>query len=556
MKEPSVARWARKLASHVRPMGALAAPVAGSRYQHAREEWQHVAARVAINVVHPLLPDMAWPVACGIASRRFLPGGRYLWAAGLDFHQYNNCFLLRAGDSREAWGDLMRKATLALMTGGGIGVDYSPVREEGALLRRSGGKASGPIPLMMAVNEMGRQVRQGGVRRSAIWAGLSWKHPDILKFIHAKDWPDSTREAKAKDFNFPAPLDMTNISVLLDDEFFHAFHSRKHPMHAHAHGVYWETVRQMLRTGEPGFSVDVGVNAGETLRNACTEVTSRDTDDVCNLASPNLGRMETTEELEEASHAAMALQMCGTILSDVPYPEVAEVRARNRRVGQGLMGIHEWLLRRGQRYGMNPELERWLGRWSAQTDDSSVEFAKKLGVNVPVKRRAIAPNGTIGIVAETTTGIEPLFCAAYERRYMVGTTEWRRQVVLDPVATRLADEGVRLDDVEDAYGLAADPARRVDFQVAVQRFVDHGISSTINLPAWGSELNNEDRVRPFGEMLIERLPGLRGITCYPDGARGGQPLTALPFAEARTRLNQVQEAADACTIGKGGTCGE
>ena len=106
------------------------------------------------------------------------------------------------------------------MTGGGIGIDYSRLRPAGKALSRTGGTASGPIPLMHAINEIGRNVMQGGSRRSAIYASLHWSHDDVDKFLHAKDWSDEVKALKEKDFNFPATMDGTNISVILDTEFF------------------------------------------------------------------------------------------------------------------------------------------------------------------------------------------------------------------------------------------------------------------------------------------------------------------------------------------------
>src|ERR1017187_347478 len=105
---------------------------------------------------------------------------------------------------------------------------------------------------------------------------------------------------KLKDFNFPATMDMTNISVLLDDEFFEAYNDDKHENNTLSHSVYWSTVRHMLETGEPGFSIDTGKNSRETLRNACTEVTSADDSDVCNLGSINMAQINSLEEMEEA----------------------------------------------------------------------------------------------------------------------------------------------------------------------------------------------------------------------------------------------------------------
>jgi ribonucleoside-diphosphate reductase alpha chain len=103
-----------------------------------------------------------------------------------------------------------------------------------------------------------------------------------------------------------------------------------------------------------------------------------------------------------------------------------------------------------------------------------------------------------------------------------------------------------------AYDLAKDPERRIKFQADVQDYVDMAISSTINLPEWGTEHNNEDTVKPFAELLAKYAGRLRGFTCYPDGSRGGQPLTSVPYEEAIKHKGVVFEENDSC---KGGVCG-
>jgi ribonucleoside-diphosphate reductase alpha chain len=428
-----------------------------------------------------------------IAAKKFMPGGRYLYASGRPFHQVQNCLLMRAEDSREGWADIMFKGTMALMTGAGIGVDYSALRAKGTPIVKTGGKASGPCALMQMLNEAGRGIRQGGDRRSAIWAGLVWSHADIFEFISMKNWSPEVRALKEKDPLFPATMDGTNISVLLDDEFFKAFENEKHKLHDRAQEVYWAVVKSMLKTAEPGFSVDTGVNAGETLRNACTEVSSSDDSDICNLGSINMARIESLEEMKRVVELAVAFLVAGTVYSDVPYPKVDEIRTKNRRLGLGLMGLHEWLLKRGKKYGPDAELEEYLKIYATSTEVAR-RHAKELGLSAPVKTRAIAPTGTIGIVAETTTGIEPIFCVAYKRRYVKGEAV-QYQYVVDPAAQRLIDSGLAPESIEDAYSLAEDVERRVAFQAWVQKYVDHSISSTINLPEWGSELNNSNRIR-------------------------------------------------------------
>jgi ribonucleoside-diphosphate reductase alpha chain len=213
-----------------------------------------------------------------IKEMKFIPGGRYLYYAGRPYKAYNNCYLLRAEeDTREEWSNVTWRAMSCLMTGGGIGIDYSRLRASGKALSRTGGTASGPIPIMAAINEIGRNVMQGGSRRSAIYASLNWQHEDIFKFLESKNWSDETRAAKLKDFNAPAMLDMTNISVNYDDASLIGG-LKNNP-------VFLKNVRQALETAEPGFSFNFGSKQNETLRNACTEVTSEDDSDVLNKST-------------------------------------------------------------------------------------------------------------------------------------------------------------------------------------------------------------------------------------------------------------------------------
>lgn len=194
---------------------------------------------------------------------KFIPGGRYVWYAGRGWSYFNNCFLLKAEeDTREEWANVMHRSVSCLMTGGGIGIDYSILRPKGARLSRTGGTASGPLPLMQMINEAGRGVMQGGSRRSAIYASLNWQHEDINAFLTAKNWPSLVKEQKEKDFNFPAALDMTNISVNYDDS------SLSGGLENNA--VFQHNCKQAMMTGEPGFSFNFGDKQNETLRNALT----------------------------------------------------------------------------------------------------------------------------------------------------------------------------------------------------------------------------------------------------------------------------------------------
>ncbi len=494
-----------------------------------------------------------------MTEMKFIAGGRYLWYAGRDVKYYNNCFLLKAeNDNREDWAILAQKATSALMSGGGIGIDYSAYRPSGAHLKRTGGTASGPLPMMELVNGIGRNVMQGGSRRSAMYASLHWKHGDVDQFLDMKNWDeipvgDTTMAAlKEADFNFKAPMDMTNISVNYDTEWQHKYWAT-----GEVGDVFMKNMRQALKSSEPGFSFNY-MKDTETLRNACTEVTSADPDDVCNLGSVNLSRIDSIQEFAEVVELATKFLLCGTIRGQVPYEAIEKTRDKNRRLGLGLMGMHEWLIQKGQRYEVTPELRTWLHVYKVVSDKISRDFADHLGISRPVANRAIAPTGSIGILAGTSTGVEPIFAVAYKRRYLKGGSRWHYQYVVDSAAQDLIDRyGADPETIESAIDLAADPERRIKFQADVQDFVDMSISSTINLPAWGSKLNNEDTVEPFAQMLAKYAHRLRGFTCYADGSRGGQPLTSVPYSEASNRQGEeILETHDICDItGHGGSCG-
>lgn len=250
----------------------------GKYAQGPNDTWDALADRLAEDVCgsrwgtdRPLLSEGdRKQIAQYIKEQKFMPGGRYLYYAGRQAKYYNNCYLLRAEeDTREEWSNVTWRAMSCLMTGGGIGIDYSRLRPSGKPLQRTGGVASGPIPLMSSINEIGRNVMQGGSRRSAIYASLNWRHEDISDFLKAKDWSDVVREGKQRDFNFPAPLDMTNISVNYDTAWLEEQQKRQAARFT-PDPIFLANCYQAMKTGEPGFSFNFYDKENETLRNAST----------------------------------------------------------------------------------------------------------------------------------------------------------------------------------------------------------------------------------------------------------------------------------------------
>jgi ribonucleoside-diphosphate reductase alpha chain len=514
------------------------------------EKWADTCKRVVDAVCGQLLSSKEKSKIFQLMlDRKFIPGGRYLYSSGRAFHQVNNCFLFRAEDSREGWADAMQKATGALMTGGGIGFDYSALRPKGALIRRTGGESTGPMALMEMVNEAGRHIMQGGTRRSAIWAGLNWSHNDINAFMTSKDHNADLKAMKEKNFNFALPMELTNISVIYDTDFFVAIENEEHPKHDLAKKIWKQNCKQAFSSAEPGMSFNFRKD-NESLRNACTEVTSEDDSDKCNLGTVWMNRCSDKKEFAEAVKYGTLFLLCGSLYSDVPNEKIRQVGLKNNRIGLGLGGMHEWLMQRGLPYECVPELHKWLAVYEQESDAMAFVGAKQLNVAVPKGVRAVAPTGTIGIIAETTTGIEPLFCKAYKRRYLKGDA-WVYQYVVDGAVKRLLDQGVALEMIQDSYDLTF--RQRVKFQADVQNYVDMAISSTCNMPGWGTETNNEETLDVNSKTLLRYAKRLRGFTVYPDGCRGGQPLTRVTLEEAMGQEGKVFEETEVECLN--GVCG-
>ena len=144
---------------------------------------------------------------------------------------------------------------------------------------------------------------------------------------------------------------------------------------------------------------------------------------------------------------------------------------------------------------MNDELKKWLKVYKDESENSANEHCDRFYLSRPKGYRAIAPTGTISILAGTTSGVEPVYATAYRRRYLTDGTKWKYQI----------------------------------------------ISSTLNLPQWDSDLNNESKVGDFAKIIAKYAHGLRGLTLYPNGSRGGQPITPCEYEEAHSKRGVIYE---------------
>lgn len=518
------------------------------RYSHIvggrrKERWDEIALRVTSHVmVNKLrLQDMQGVFEI-IRDRKFIPGGRILAQAGREYHQTDNCFTLRAKDTREGWAELASDATLMFMGGGGVGVDYSDIRAFGSKLKRSGGVGSGPCSLITMVDGIAEAVRQGGERRGACYGSLKWNHPDIDHFINMK-----VNSEKLKH---------TNISVQFPTQELD--HSYKYPS---LDETFRNTMYHAVRFGDPGFQFD---NDNQTLRNACAEVISADDGDSCCLGSINLAKINSLEELSEVTNLAVLFLLCNTIYTQKPTLKVEHVKSKNRRLGLGLMGVAEWFVQRGLPYGSLQQyygdkkytleyIGDWLHVWKASSVKAAKFWSDKLSIAQPVAVRAIAPTGTISIAGGfTTPGIEPVFHTAYKRTYNTlkersYSNGYEERVVVDPVVYKMWQDGYDIRDIDTAWKLSQSfegIGRRIAFQAFCQQYVDNAISSTVNLPPYVEGSENE-----IGQIVRRYAGMLRGITFYPDGRHGFQPVVPVNFPHD---MGFELRESESC---KGGVCG-
>jgi ribonucleoside-diphosphate reductase alpha chain len=522
-----------------------------NRYSlNKQEKWEDTCKRVVESVCGQYLDnEVKSNIFDLIYKRIFIPGGRYLASAGRPLHQICNCFALKCDDSREGWANLLYKITMMLSTGGGVGVDYSDVRCKGTKISKTGGEASGPLSAMEMCNEIGRHIRSGGDRRSALWAGLNWAHGDIKSFLTYKNRTPLQQSILDNDSLFPMPLDGTNISVIYDSEFFRAIENKNHEQHNHAKEIWNLNCRQAFSTAEPGFSFNF-LKDNESLRNACAEYTTEDDSDSCNLGTIYINRIKSKDEMIFATNNAISFLLCGGLYTDCPTPKCREMRNKNNRIGLGIGGIAEWMIRNQEDYYVGPELHKILSVWKHESDSAAYMWSKNLGITIPKAKRAIAPNGTTSILSNTTGGIEPIFCKAYKRRYY-DNGSYKYQFVVDSSVKKLLDDGIPLEKIKDAYDISF--KERVKVQADFQNYTDMSISSTCNLPSWGSEKNNEETLKDYSKILLKYAKRLRGFTCYPDGCRNGQPLNRCDIKEALENEGKIFESKeDLCT---GGICG-
>jgi ribonucleoside-diphosphate reductase alpha chain len=502
-----------------------------------------------------------------LSAQEFLPNSPTLMNAGTPLGQLSACFVLPIEDTMESIFGALSAMALIQRAGGGTGFSFSRLRPRGDTVRSTGGEASGPVSFMRIFDCATENIRQGGRRRGANMGVLRVDHPDILEFVDAKRSGSSLQ-------NF-------NLSVGVTDRFMHAAvagesYDLVHPRlgravsRLEARTLFERIVDAAWCSGDPGLLYLDTINRANPTpalgefetTNPCGEVPLLPWES-CTLGSVNLARMVRGAASMDWDRLRHAVRVGVRFLDDVievnraPLAEIAEAARANRKIGLGVMGFAECLIRLGISYDA-PEAISWADRLmafiAAEAHAASRELALLRGsfpnwsrsvyaaTNEPMRnatRLSVAPTGTISIIAGTSGGIEPLFALAYRREHTLGGPPL---IEINPIFLRgLEEHGIETAPLRDeilstgiARNLASVPdalrrlfvtateipvAQHLAMQQAVQRHVDNAVSKTINLATDASEA---DVARAYIDGW--RL-GLKGVTVYRSGSKAGQVLT-------------------------------
>ena len=516
-----------------------------------------------------------------MAERKWMPNSPTLMNAGRPLGQLSACFVLPVADAlsngRSGIYDTLRAMALVHQSGGGTGFAFSRLRPRNDVVRSTMGVASGPVSFMRLYDASTDVVKQGGTRRGANMGILRVDHPDILEFITCKD--DVTQIT-----NF-------NISVAVTDAFMKAVREGKpydlvHPRtkkvvgQLDARGVFATIVRGAWKTGEPGvFFIDRANDYNPVPHLGAYEATNPCGEqpllpyDVCNLGSVNLGQFAKGGEVDWED-LRRTVHVCAHFLDNVidankyPMPEIDELAKSIRRVGLGVMGWADMLVRLGVPYDSAEAVE--FGRQVMRFVDEEAKVASERLAEVrgvfpeweqsiwgpdetcarsasgervrPMRRlrncnlTTVAPTGTISILAGSSSGIEPLFAVAFLRNQagelMPDVNEdfvrYAREGgwYSDELMRRIAEEGhIHFPQVPEqlqrVFVTAHDvkPEWHIRMQAAFQEFTDSAISKTCNFP----QSATEEDVRRIYELAYDLR--CKGVTVYRDGSRDGQVLS-------------------------------
>jgi ribonucleoside-diphosphate reductase alpha chain len=504
-----------------------------------------------------------------MASLDFLPNSPCLMNAGRSLQQLAACFVLPVEDSLESIFETVKQTALIHQSGGGTGFSFSRLRPKDDTVQSTGGGASGPASFMRVFNMATEVIKQGGTRRGANMGVLRVDHPDIVEFVNLKKKPD-----EMTNFNLSVGLTKEFMEALKKDGEYHLMNPRtmKEGRRLKAREVFEAIVNAAWETGDPGVLFLDRINdANPTPQlgdmestNPCGEVPLLSYEP-CVLGSINLSHMVKEKngrgeaDFEKIRRTVrLAVHFLDNVIemNQYPLPQIANMAKGNRKIGLGVMGLAHFFIRLGIPYNSPKALEVAKGLMSFiqhQGRERSIELAEERGVfpnfmgsaysksgmrlrNATVT--TIAPTGTLSLIADCSSGIEPLYAVHYVRRALedmefhmtdpLFLERGEKEGFLNPNLMKALSEGAMLGDLPEVPQVIKElfitafeipPTWHIKIQAAFQEYTDNAVSKTINFPR---DATKDDVKEAFLMAYQERC---KGITIYRSGSKPNQVLS-------------------------------
>ena len=531
------------------------------RYFRGEEDWGGLCKRVSKAVANgdTQLESKFYQMLLG---RTFLPNSPCLMNAGRELGQLSACFVLGVEDSMESIFSTLKDAALVFQSGGGVGYTFSNLRQAGAKVGSTNGVASGAISFMKVFDAATETIKQGGTRRGAQMGMLSVTHPEILDFIDCK-----TKEGDLSNFN---------ISVAMTDNFMEAVEAGtdyaiidprtgKEIDRLDARMVFDKIVAGAWKNGEPGLFFIDRTHASNPVdylgkietTNPCGEIPLQKSES-CNLGSINLEQFVVDKQIDWdglRETVQIATKFLDNVMDVSRYPveSITEATLKTRKIGLGIMGLHDMLIQMEIPYGSEAGISaaacimEFIQRISRETseqlatqkgpfpayDSRHAKFKERRNATLTT----IAPTGTLSMIADCSAGCEPYFSIVMTKHVLDGAkflmvnkhferVARREGFFSEELMAKIAETGTVIGHLEipekwqEIFRTAQDiaPEMHIRMQAELQKYVCNSISKTINLP---NSATKQDVAEAY--LLAYKL-GCKGLTVYRDGSRDVQVL--------------------------------